>query len=191
MKYLLIFPLLLCLLKGNAQTRELDLETIWASGVLVPEMYDGVIHMDDGEHYARILRDYSNPAYISEKIMLYKYGEDTPSKTLFDNKEAPEGFGSISEFTLSKSGKLILFETEFQGIYRYSYTAVYYVYNTENKKWHTVAEGNSVMYGTLSPDEQNIAYVFKNDLYIEPLFSGEGEQKSHKHRWRRGCYSKW
>ncbi len=60
--------------------------------------------------------------------------------------------------------QFMLVETNPNQIYRHSYSVMAYVVDIQNKK--TIEIPGRVLYPTLSPDNQNVAYVKENNLYV-------------------------
>ncbi len=64
----------------------------------------------------------------------------------------------------SNDYQFLLVETNQKQIYRHSYSVIAYVIDIQNKK--VIDIPGRVLYPTLSPDNQNVAYVKENNLYI-------------------------
>ncbi|MDA9625922.1 S9 family peptidase [bacterium] len=58
-----------------------------------------------------------------------------------------------------------------ESIYRRSFKANYYVYDRATKQLSEVFDGDKISYGTLSPDDKQIAFVHNNNLYSKDLSS--------------------
>ncbi|MCX6353245.1 MAG: DPP IV N-terminal domain-containing protein, partial [Bacteroidetes bacterium] len=87
---------------------------------------------------------------------------------------------SMEEFVISASGNLFLLKGNSEHIYRHSNRAEYYLYDKSSNKIHKVFEAGSIprlddgriFYATISPDEKNIAFVYRNNLYMEAVDGG-------------------
>lgn len=64
----------------------------------------------------------------------------------------------------SNDYQFLLVETNQKQIYRHSYSVISYVIDIKNKK--VIDIPGRVLYPTLSPDNQNVAYVKENNLYV-------------------------
>ena len=64
----------------------------------------------------------------------------------------------------SSDYQFMLVETNANQIYRHSYSVMAYVVDIQNKK--IIEIPGRVLYPTLSPDNQNVAYVKENNLYV-------------------------
>ena len=74
----------------------------------------------------------------------------------------------MENYTFNTSEDKILIATNTESIYRYSTKSVYYIYNTKTKTINNLLK-DKVMYATFSPNGNNIAYVFENNLYVYSL----------------------
>lgn len=123
--------------------------------------------MPDGQTYAAVSDDEK-----AIELFSYKTGEKTGE--LFNINEV-KGEIKISEFngyTLSDNGKKILLWNEIKGIYRYSFTAEYYVYDIMRKTLAHVSEGGPQRGAVMSHDGRMVAYVRDNNVYISNLDYG-------------------
>ena len=152
----------------NAQDQDLQLRDVWASGSLLPERFSSVTHLADGKHFTRLK---SNRSRQSQFILRYSYEEAEPLDTLFKSTE----LASIDDYSFSASERYLLLKTQTQPIYRYSTRAVFYIYDREEDRMTPVHNEEYLMYATLSPDEERVAYVHDNDLYIQPIDGEEPE----------------
>ena len=152
----------------NAQDQDLQLRDVWASGSLLPERFSSVTHLADGKHFTRLK---SNRSRQSQFILRYSYEEAEPLDTLFKSTE----LANIDDYSFSASERYLLLKTQTQPIYRYSTRAVFYIYDREEDRMTPVHNAEHVMYATLSPDEERVAYVHDNDLYIQPIDGEEPE----------------
>lgn len=69
----------------------------------------------------------------------------------------------------------ILIQTETKGIYRRSYTAVYYIYDVRNNTLEPLSEGGPQQVPLFSPDGNVIAFARGNNLFLVKLLFGNAE----------------
>lgn len=69
----------------------------------------------------------------------------------------------------------ILIQTETKGIYRRSYTAVYYIYDVLNNTLEPLSEGGPQQVPLFSPDGNVIAFARGNNLFLVKLLFGNAE----------------
>ncbi|MES2748114.1 MAG: DPP IV N-terminal domain-containing protein [Bacteroidota bacterium] len=101
------------------------------------------------------------------QIDLYDYATLKKVSTLIDTKDFPELKDGIDSYTFSADEKQILIANNSNPIFRHSFTADYYVYNTVTKKLSKLFE--QVQEATFSPDGLKIAYAEENNLFVYSL----------------------
>ncbi len=146
----------------NAQDSSLTLRDAWASRAFFPDRFSSVTHLDDGKHYARLKQ---NRSKNSQFILRYSYDQSEPLDTLYKTSDLP----MIDDYTFSSSGKYLLLKTQTQHIYRYSTRAVFFVFNRETEELTPIHGKEHVMYATMGPDEEKVAYVHENNLYVQAI----------------------
>ena len=105
----------------------------------------------------------------SYKIDRYEYSTGELIGNIFSSKGTILEDKKIDAYTISSDGNKILLETEHTPIYRRSYTAVCYVYDSKKDSVTPLACSQAVMCPTFSPDGTRVAYSLSNDLYIQDL----------------------
>ncbi len=107
----------------------------------------------------------------TQQIDLYDYGTLKKVSTLINTKDFPELKDGIDSYTFSADEKQILIANNSNPIFRHSFTADYYLYNTVSKKLSKLFE--QVQEATFSPDGAKIAYAKENNLYIYHLANNQ------------------
>lgn len=123
--------------------------------------------LSDGISYAAISDD-------GERIESYSYKTGKKTGVLFDLKGV-KGTVKIDDFegyTISDNGKKILLWTDSNKIYRYSFTAEYYVYDTFRSTLAKVSDGGPQRCATISHDGRLVAYVRDNNIFISNIELG-------------------
>lgn len=170
----LSYPLfVLFLMVGSvalAQEKEVTLEEIW-NGTFRTERMESLQSLKNGKEYVVLNFDRESRT-SSIDVYSYKTGEKTGTLVNSANLEEIQNFGS---FQLSEDEKRIILATEVEAIFRRSRKGIYYVYNVEDKSVEKISD-EKIMEPTLSPDNTKVAYVFKNNIYIKDLSSGEVTQ---------------
>ncbi len=157
-KLLLIFALLIPFM-AQAQTQLLD---DIVSGQYRPERLASMTPMSDGEHFAQ-LED--NAVYVKA----YQTGEIVD--TLYhDDQVKGTKVRDIEGFVLPPAHKFILLYNNSQRIYRHSFTADYYIYDTQKKKVTVLGKG--IQEPVFSPNGRYIAFGRENNLYVHKLDFG-------------------
>ncbi|MBR1543545.1 MAG: DPP IV N-terminal domain-containing protein, partial [Muribaculaceae bacterium] len=116
----------------------------------------------DGEHYYR----FSDESHKILKVA-YKNGEES---VLFDSGTARDC--SITEwdgYSIASDESRILLWTASVPIYRHSFRADYYVYETRHNKLTKLTRSGGEEIATLSPDGRMVAYVKDNNIRLKKL----------------------
>ncbi|MDR3253190.1 MAG: S9 family peptidase [Tannerella sp.] len=118
--------------------------------------------LPDGEHYTAANRERT-------MIIEYAYSTGKAVDTLFDIRSAREcTFDSFEGYEISSTGHHILLWREREQIYRHSYRALAYEYDTRRRMVKPLnSEGRKVMIPTFSPDGRMCAYVTDNNIWIK------------------------
>lgn len=101
----------------------------------------------------------------SMQIDLYDFATLKKVSTLIDTKGYKELANGIDSYTFDASEKLILLACNSNPIFRHSFTADYFLYDTTNKKLTTLFDFQ-VQEPTFSPDGKKIAYARDNNLFV-------------------------
>jgi len=106
-----------------------------------------------------------DPTSRSMQIDLFDFATLKKVTTLVDSKSFPILADGIDSYTFSPDEKLILIANNTNQIFRHSFTADYYLYDTTNKKASKVFDFQ-VQEPTFSPDGKKIAFARDNNLYV-------------------------
>ena len=116
----------------------------------------------------------SDRATRSQQIDVFDYATLQKVSTLIDTKNFPALADGIDSFTFSKDEKQILIANNTNPIFRHSFTADYYLYNTATKEISKLFE--QVQEPTFSPDGTKIGYAKSNDLFVLDLLTKKTTQ---------------
>lgn len=171
-KFFMIAACFLFLFKGevaHAQEGKIKLQDV-TNGVYWPKQIDGVNPMNDGESYTQLSPDH-------KRIVRHSFKTGKEIATVFDvetargSKKRPY----IDGYIMSPDEHRILIQTETKGIYRRSYTAVYYIYDVRNNTLEPLSEGGPQQVPLFSPDGNVIAFARGNNLFLVKLLFGNAE----------------
>lgn len=120
--------------------------------------------LNDGESFAAISDD-------GKAIGVYSYKTGEKVSTLFsiDGVKGDVRIDSFDGYELSANEKKILLWTNSQKIYRYSFTADYYVYDILRSTLARVSDGGPQRGATISHDGRMVAYQRDNNLFISNI----------------------
>ncbi|MEE0447448.1 MAG: S9 family peptidase [Prevotellamassilia sp.] len=162
----------LFLFKGevaHAQEGKIKLQDV-TNGVYWPKQIDGVNPMNDGESYTQLSPDH-------KRIVRHSFKTGKEIATVFDVETArgSKKLPRIDGYIMSPDEHRILIQTETKGIYRRSYTAVYYIYDVRNNTLEPLSEGGPQQVPLFSPDGNVIAFARGNNLFLVKLLFGNAE----------------
>jgi len=150
-------------------------EKIWG-GEFWAESVWGIRSMSNGSSYTILDRNRDDGSTIDQYS--YKSGEyiQTIASSLSAFNEPRE---SISGYTFSDDERFILLTTDEEGIYRHSFYANYYIYDTksgeESKPLTDFTKGKQRL-ATFSPAADKVAFVRDNNIFISNLIDGTEKQ---------------
>jgi dipeptidyl-peptidase-4 len=139
------------------QTKQITLEAIWQSSTFYPEMM--------GDYRMYPLSD-AYTVLENNAIVLYDLKSDKQIKELLPASVANQSKISIDEYSISANANYILIFTNTKQIYRHSTESDVYLYNVKTKMLYRLPGDQNIRLAEISPDEQNVAIVKDNNLYI-------------------------
>ncbi len=110
----------------------------------------------------------------SSQIDLFDFATLNKVSTLLDSKNFSELKG-IDSYTFSKDEKKILISNNTDQIFRHSFVADFFVYDTTSKSLIKISE-SKIQEPTFSPDGLKIAFAKENNLYVYDLASKKTTQ---------------
>ena len=173
-KHLLISILIVTSLSGNStfglgEYKEITLDDIYQFGTFSGQTVSGIRSMSDGAHYTTL----ENGREI--KKFSYRTGEEV--ETIFSVDKLPDNeFNSFSNYEFCTEERLILLTTGRERIYRHSFRADFYIWDTRKETIMKLSELGKQQLATFSPDGKKIGFVFENNLYFKDLSSGREVQ---------------
>ena len=132
----------------------------------------GVRPATDGNSYTQLVN-------AGRKIVRSSFKTGEPTQTLFDVSEARGNttLERIDGYILSPDETTILLQTNTRSIYRRSFTADYYIYHVDSKKFEPLSTGGAQQAPLFSPDGTMVAFARDNDLYIVKLLFDNAESR--------------
>lgn len=171
MKHILITALaLIYVFTSEAQaTKRITLEDLFADGTFRQKTVTGLRPMNDGEHYTTMA---NNSRIIKNS---YETGEAlTILFDLFQLEDPP--IKAFSDYTFSEDETKILLTTHVKKIYRRSFAAEYYIWDSILEELYPLSEKGAQQAAVFAPDGERIAFVRDNNIFIKNLKFGTESQ---------------
>ena len=145
---------------ANCKAEKLDLKDLTSGKYTAKRIY-GVHPLNDGESYSQLSSD-------AKQIVTYSFRTGEKTGTLLDVEQTKgkTKIGRIDGYIMSPDEKNILVQTQTQGIYRRSKTAVYYIYNIVNRTLTPLSDGGAQECPVWSPDGYMVAFVRDNNIFL-------------------------
>lgn len=137
--------------------KELTVKDIYEKNEFKQETMSSLNWMNDGQYYT---------ALEDNKILRYDVTTGLSDSVVIDGEALNLKIDDYS-FTTDESRMLLL--TDKQSVYRRSFTAEYYVYTFKGKELKKLSPNGRQSYATVSPDNQNVAFVRDNNLFFVKL----------------------
>lgn len=147
--------------------QKITLEEIWGGAFRAKGM-DELSAMTNTNQYT-VLNTNWNAGTSS--IDLYDFATLKQAGTVINSRNFSEFPNGIDSYSFSKNEKKLLLATGSESIYRHSFTADFYVYDTASKKLTKIAD-EKVQEPSFSPDGKKVAYVYENNIYVNDLDNG-------------------
>lgn len=122
----------------------------------------GAMQRAAGEYFYRM----SDNGYVINKIN-YRNGKSSELINTTEITGTP-----WEDYEVTRDGRFVLLWNNSHPIYRYSFSADYYVYDLQAKHLDKLSTEGGEEIATLSPDGQRMAYVKGNNVYVRNLSDG-------------------
>lgn len=157
------------------QKQKVTLEDVFKNNTFSQKSVQGINWMKDGQYYSSLVRTPSGSKVVKINV---ETGEE--SAVLINGETIGLNFASYA-FNADESKALIASEVE--RIYRRSSKGVYHVIDLATGKAQKLLDGEKIMYATLSPDNDKVAFVKENNLYIIELSTQQLTQVTTDGKW--------
>ena len=164
---------------GFAQT-ELTLEMIYKQrSPIVTQGFGGMKWLKDGNGYSRLE---ANDETGGMDIIRYDAATGNKNVMIPASKLIVRETGkplAVSDYIWSPDNKKMLIFTNTQRVWRYATRGDYWVLNLESGELKQLGKSlpvSTLMFAKFSPDNSKVAYVSKNNIYVEDLSSNTIQQ---------------
>ena len=153
----------------NESFDSLTNELIWYSGEFQEERVGGVRSMNDGKHYTSLER-----ADIGSAIVKYSYKTGEAVDTIATSMRA---FGTadlrFSGYSFSADERHVLLTTNVEPIYRHSFAANFYVFDTRTLTCNPLTNFDlgGQRLASFSPNAAHVSFMRDNNVFIVELAS--------------------
>lgn len=170
-----LFVSMFCFFSSSFAQNDFTNEKIWG-GEFRSEGVWGIRSMSNGSQYT--ISDYDSTEGAS--IVKYSYKTGKKVKTIVTSLQAFEDAREdISDYTFSSDERYILITTNTEHLYRHSFYADFYVYDTKTgdlaKPLTDFSKGKQRL-ATFSPSADKVAFVRNNNVFIANLLDGTETQ---------------
>jgi len=167
-KNIFVVILLLCATVLAGEKQNISLEKVLKERAFTVKGISGLKSMADGIHYTSL---------EDKKTKLVKYAYETGEAvdTLL-NLEKIDKIKDIYDYEMSADESKILFYTNRDRIYRRSFFADYYIYDRKSGHLSSLSDKENQRMAVLSPDGNQVAFIYENNIFIKNLETGEEKQ---------------
>ncbi|SKC75589.1 S9 family peptidase [Ohtaekwangia koreensis] len=143
---------------GYAQ-KQITVEDFTTKNTFSQKTVRGINWMKDGKFYSTL---------ENNKVVKYNITSGKPVETLVDGSTLNPKI-EIQDYLFSGDEKKLLLSTNFQSIYRRSFTADYFVYDIATKSVKALSSKDKQSYAAFSGDGSKVAFVRENNLFYVTL----------------------
>jgi dipeptidyl-peptidase-4 len=159
------------------ELKKVTLEDVFKKGTFSQKSIYGINWMRDGQYYSSLINRMGAPAVV--KINIATGAEEA---VLLDGKLLGVNFSGYS-FNPDETKALI--ETDVESIYRRSSKGIFYVVDMATGQKQLLMNGEKISYATLSPDNNKVAFVKDNNLFLVELSSNKLIQITTDGEWNK------
>lgn len=176
-----LFTLVLCLFCFGTTTHAQRIPTLEEAvygGLIKTEGESNVNWMKDGERYSKIEKN-AEGAY---EVTAYKAKDNSKEVLIPANMLLNPQTGkpiSVRNFVFSEDNSKVLIYTNTRRVWRYDTRGDYWVLNLKDGKLQQLGKSlpeATLMFAKFSPDASRVAYVSRNNIYVESLVDGKINQ---------------
>lgn len=143
---------------GYAQ-KQITVEDFTTKNTFPQKTVRGINWMKDGKFYSTL---------ENNKVVKYNITTGQPVETLVDGATLNPKI-DIQDYSFSGDEKKLLLTTDFQSIYRRSFTANYFIYDLAGKSVKPLSANGKQSYAAFSADGSKVAFVRENNLFYVTL----------------------
>ena len=175
--------IIMCISVEAVAQRVPTLEEAVYGGMIRAKYAPYVNWMADGEHYSVIEYRERMP-----EVVAYSAKDESKEVLIAAEQLVDKASGKsigVRSFQMSADNDKVLIYTNTRRVWRYDTRGDYWVLNRKSGELYQLGKGletSSLMFAKFSPDGQKVAYVSKNNIYVEDL-----QKKAYKTVTTDGC----
>lgn len=149
-----------------AQKKSITLSDIWIEYKFYPASVEQFHWMKDDKFYTG----------LANGTQLFKYNvlDKNFKETILETSQFKDPFPQkIQDYYFSNDENFLLLKSKVNPVYRHSTKEVTTILDLKTKNYLNVFDGKLISHATLSPDNQKVAFVFENNLYIQNIQTKE------------------
>ncbi len=158
-----ILSLAIVSMSAYSFAQQITLEGIYGGKYRETSLY-GVNSLNDGENYTIL----TNAGLVKRSY------ESTLKKGQTSDIVVVKG--QFQGYEFSADERYVLLQTDYNQIYRHSFTAKYEVFDTKTQAKTAIFGGKEIQEPLFSPDASKVAFAFENNLYIQDLKTNQVTQ---------------
>jgi len=147
--------------------KEITLEAIWG-GEFRTQYLEEIQHLNNGKEFSVFEFDKEKR---ETKIIAKKYTDVNERRLILSALDISE-LSYFETYKFNANESKVLLGLDYKQQYRYSSSALYYVYDFNTKKVFQIGD-ERIFNPTFSPNGEQIAYVFQNDIYVQNINSNK------------------
>jgi dipeptidyl-peptidase 4 len=176
-----LFALILLAFVGSTlsaqELKKVTMEDVFKKNTFFQQTVRGINWMKDGQYYSSQINQMGYPMVVKMNLAT---GEQ--AGILLDGKALGLNFSSYS-FNTDESKALVA--TDVESIYRRSSKGIFYVVDLATGQKLQLIDGAKISYATLSPDNDKVAFVKDNNLFMVELGSNKLTQITKDGEWNK------
>ena len=150
----------------SAQKKQITLSDIWVENKFYPAAIEQFRWMNDDKFYTGLAN--------GTKLFKYNVLDKNFKELIFETTSFKDPFPQkIQDYQFSKDENYILLKSKVVPIYRHSTKEVTTLLDLKTKTFVNIHEGKLISHATLSPDNQKVAYVYENNLFVQDIKTKE------------------
>lgn len=172
--------------------KTVSVEDIWSKYAFMPKSAAGFNAMKDGLHYTDLEQEGQYQNIVKYDL---KSGKKISVLVKGANVKAADKTLDISNYIFSPNETKLLFSLDHESIYRRSSTEKNYIYDIKTGKTSELSVNGKQMFAKFSPNDDKVAFVRANNIFIKDLASGsetqvtfDGKTNEIKNGWADWVY---